>query len=96
MTITEKTTDHGYYWRYDHSPDEPVKTLEAALMMAADVAAAEARKARRTYYVTATPAPVALYILRSDHPELLNPAMHVMFELTPKGKAIRRAMPVRH
>jgi hypothetical protein len=96
MTMTEKTTEHGYYWRYDHSPDEPYETLDAAIMMAVEVAAVEARKARRTYYVTSTPAPVALYILRSDHPELLNPAMDIMFELTPKGKAIRRPKPVRH
>lgn len=96
MTITETITEQGYYWRYDHPPGEPDETLDAAIMMAVDVAAEEARKAGKTYYVTSTRAPVALYIVRFDHPELLNPAMNIMFELTPEGKAIRRPKPVRH
>ncbi len=96
MCITTATNEYGYYWRYDHSPDEPDETLEAAIMMAVDVAANEARNAAKTYYVTITISPTALYILPAGHPELSRLAMNVMFELTPKGKVVQRKRPARH
>jgi hypothetical protein len=42
--ITERETPHGYWWRYSHSNDEPADTLTAAIMIAGDVAATEARR----------------------------------------------------
>src|SRR5208283_113944 len=42
--ITERTDEHGYWWRYQHSNDEPRDTLTAAITIAGEVAANEARK----------------------------------------------------
>ena len=36
--ITEFMTPHGYWWRYRHSPGEPQQTLDAAIMIAGEVA----------------------------------------------------------
>jgi hypothetical protein len=49
--ITERQTEHGYWWRYEHSDDEPLATLEAAIIVAGDVAAEEALKSGKTYFV---------------------------------------------
>lgn len=101
MTITKHTTEHGYYFRYDHPRGEPPETLSAAIIMAKEVAADQARKEGKTYYltslpkVTSIPGPVSLYILRSDHPELLNPVMDVIVELTPKGKLALPSKPLK-
>ena len=94
--ITERRDAHGYYWRYDHPSGEPGDTLDAAICIAVEVAADEARRARKTHYVTSRPMPTAVYILPCDHPELSATAMSVMFELSPKGKVIRRPKPTRH
>ena len=97
MPITENTTEHGYYWRYDHAPDEPQETLTMAIQVAGTVAADEARKTGKTYFVASTPAPFpAVYVLACDHPELSRMPISVMFELTPKGECIRRKKPTRH
>lgn len=37
-TILAYYDEHGYVWRYQHSDDEPDDTLEAAIMIAGDVA----------------------------------------------------------
>jgi hypothetical protein len=49
--ITERETLHGYWWRYAHSADEPADTLTAAIMIAGEVAATEARRRGKTYLV---------------------------------------------
>jgi hypothetical protein len=90
--ITERNDEHGFYWRYDHPPDESNETLSASIMIAAQVVVEEARKARKTFCIAFAPVPnVALYILRADHPELSNTAMTVIFEATPKGRLISKA-----
>jgi hypothetical protein len=96
MPLTVETTEHGYYACYDHPPDEPGETLDMAIRVAVEIAADEARNTGATYYVTSTPAPVAIYVLRCDHPELSKTAMSIMFELAPSGDIIRRPKPTRH
>jgi hypothetical protein len=89
--ITERDTPSGYWWRYTHSTDEPLATLEAAIMVAGDVAAEEARKRGKTYLVASTPQPnAAVYVFASDHPDAGDATINVMFEFTPAGERIRR------
>jgi hypothetical protein len=89
VCITEReTTTHGYWWRYQHADDEPQDTLLAAIMIAGDVAATEARKRGKTYYVArAASGPDAIYIFACDHPDARNAAINVMFEFTPRRRA---------
>lgn len=98
--ITERETPHGYWWRYMHSKGEPHDTLTAAVMVAGEVAAEEARKRGKTYFVASTPQPTAaVYVFASDHPDAGNPALNVMFEFTSAGERIRRpaiSKPSRH
>lgn len=92
--ITERETPHGYWWRYTHSQDEPDDTLTAAIMVAGQVAAEEARKRGKTYCVASTPQPAAaVYVFASDHPDARDAAINVMFEFTPAGERIRRPGP---
>jgi hypothetical protein len=89
--ITERETPHGYWWRYRHSDEESRDTLLAAIMIAGDVAATEARKRGKTYYVArAASGADAIYVFASDHPDAGNAAINVMFEFTPAGERIRR------
>jgi hypothetical protein len=89
--ITERETPFGYWWRYTHSDDEPKNTLTAAIMVAGEVAATEARKRGKTYLVASTPKPApAVYVFASGHPDAGDPAINVMFEFTPAGERIRR------
>jgi hypothetical protein len=89
--ITEKTTAHGYWWRYRHSQGEPQDTLTAAIMIASDVAATEARKTGKTYVVASTPQPSpAVYVLACDHPDAGNIGINIMYEFSPTGDCIRR------
>ena len=48
--IAERETPHGYWWRYRHGDGEPGDMLEAAIMIAGEIAATEARKRGKTYY----------------------------------------------
>jgi hypothetical protein len=89
--ITERETPYGYWWRYAHSDDEPQDTLTAAIMIAGDVAATEARTRGKTYYVArAASGADAIYVFACDHPDARNAAINVMFEFTPAGERIRR------
>ena len=89
--ITERETPHGYWWRYAHSEGEPDDTLKAAIRVAGEVAATEARKRGKTYCVASTPQPTAaVYVFASDHPDAGDPAINVMLEFTPAGRRIRR------
>src|SRR5689334_1240216 len=65
--ITERQTEHGYWWRYEHSDDEPLATLEAAIIVAGDVAAEEALKSGKTYFVARAACSPA-YLGRSARP----------------------------
>src|SRR4051794_22713049 len=90
VCITERETPHGYWWRYQHADDEPQDTLLAAIMIAGDVAATEARKRGKTYYVArAASGPDAIYVFAYDHPDARNAAINVIFEFTPAGERIR-------
>ena len=92
--ITERETPFGYWWRYTHSQDEPDDTLTAAIMVAGQVAAEEARKRGKTYLVASTPQPkAAVYVFACDHPDARDAAINVMFEFTPAGERIRRPGP---
>jgi hypothetical protein len=48
MPITDRTTDYGYYWRYDHPDHEADETLDMAAGIAGVVAGTEARKSGHT------------------------------------------------
>ena len=93
MPITERTSDYGYYWRYDHPNHEPDETLDMAVRIAGIVAGTEARKSGHTYYVTSTPKPAAIVVLRFDNPEVAQTAMEIISEITPESDVIR---PIRH
>jgi hypothetical protein len=96
MLTVKEATEYGYYARYEHSPGEPDDTLTGAIMFAVEIASDEARKTGKTHYVTSTPVPKAIYLLRADNPELTMVAMSVMYELTPDWKVIKRTKPTRH
>jgi hypothetical protein len=86
--ITERETPFGYWWRYTHSRDEPRDTLTAAIMIAGEVAATEARNRGKTYYVASTPRPrAAVYVFTSDHPDARDASITVMFEFNPGRQA---------
>jgi hypothetical protein len=90
--ITERQTAHGYWWRYTHSDGEPRDTLTMAIMIAADVAAEEARKSGKTYVVASSPQPSpAVYVFACDHPDACKAGINVMYQLTPNGACIRRS-----
>jgi hypothetical protein len=89
--ITERETPDGYWWRYRHSEDEPEDTLTAAIMIAGEVAAEEARRRGKTYVVASAPQPSpALYVFACDHPDAGKAGISVMYEFTPAGERIRR------
>ena len=89
--ITARETPHGYWWRYQHSEDEPQDTLQTAIMIAGEVAATEARKRGKTYYVARAAAGTdTIYVFACDHPDASEAAVNVMFEFTPAGERIRR------
>jgi hypothetical protein len=89
--ITERETPHGYWWRYSHSVGEPADTLTAAIMIAGEVAATEARRRGKTYLMArAASGADAVYIFACDHPDARNAAINVMFEFTPVGERIPR------
>jgi hypothetical protein len=89
--ITERETPFGYWWRYTHSRDEPQDTLTAVIMIAGEVAATEARKRGKTYYVASTAQPIAaVYVFAFDHPDARDASINVMFKFTPTGERIRR------
>ena len=90
--ITEHETPHGYWWRYTHSDDEPQGTLSAAIMVAGEVAATEARKRGKTYVVARAASGVdAIYVFACDHPDARDAGLNVMLEFTPAGERIRRS-----
>jgi len=89
--ITERTDAHGFWWRYENSDDEAGDTLTAAIMVAGDVAATEARTRGKTYVVArAAHGADAIYVFAGDHPDARNAGINVMFEFTPQGERIRR------
>ena len=68
--ITERETPHGYWWCYQHSNSEPHDTLTTAIMVAGEVAATEARKGGKTYYVArAAFGNDVIYVFACDHPD---------------------------
>ena len=93
--IIERETPHGYWWRYQHSDDEPRDTLLTAIMVAGEVAATEARKRNKAYYVARAAyidgGPDAIYVFACDHPDARNASINVMFEFSPAGERIRRS-----
>jgi hypothetical protein len=89
--ITEGDTPYGYWWRYQHSDDEPLATLEAAIMVAGDVAAQEARNSGKIYVLArAACGADAIYVFACDHPDASSAGVNIMFEFTPAGERIRR------
>jgi len=46
---------HGYVARYEHEPDEPFETLDAATKIFCELAAEEAKKDGKTYVVALGP-----------------------------------------
>lgn len=88
--ITALETPYGYWWRYQHSPDEPDDTFIAAIMIAGDVASTEARKRDKTYVVASSSWPDrAVYAFAGDHPDARSITINRMFEFTPAGERIR-------
>lgn len=89
--ITERQTEHGYWWRYQHSDDEARDTLLAAIAVACEVAATEARKSGKTYVVARAACGVdAIYVFACDHPDASSADVNIVFEFTPAGERIRR------
>jgi hypothetical protein len=89
--ITEGDTPHGYWWRYWHPRNASETDLETAIIVAFQIADAEARKTGKTYVIgRAACAPDAIYVFAGDHPDACNAAINIMFEQTPAGERIRR------
>jgi hypothetical protein len=89
--ITERTDEHGFWWRYEHAEGDPRDTLLAAIMIAGNVAAAEARRNGKTHVVARAAQGVdAIYVFASDHPDARSAGINVMFAFTPEGERIRR------
>jgi hypothetical protein len=94
--ITERHTEHGYWWRYQQSDGEARETLRAAIMIAGNVAATEARKSGKTFVVARAARGVdAIYVFAGDHPDASSAGINIMFEFTPEGERIRRPA-IRH
>ena len=92
--VTERETPHGYWWRYQHSNSEPHDTLTAAIVGAGEVAATEARKRGKTYYVArAACGNDAIYVFACDHPDTRDASINVLFEFSPAGERVRRSLP---
>lgn len=53
--ITERQTEHGYWWRYQQSDGEARETLLAAIRIAGEVAATEARKSGKGCLASTSP-----------------------------------------
>ena len=88
--ITTRETPYGLWWRYRHAEGEPDATLTAVIMIACEVAGAEARRRGKTYVVASTPRPdTAVYVFACDHPDARAVAFNLMFEFTPDGQRIR-------
>jgi hypothetical protein len=87
--ITEGQTEHGYWWRYAPSQDEPGENLVTALRMAADVASKEARNSGKTYVVASAlqPSP-AVHVFACDHPDAGKADINIMFQFSPDGRRI--------
>jgi hypothetical protein len=87
--ITEGQTEHGYWWRYAPSQDEPGENLVMALRLAADVASEQARNSGNTYVVATVlqPSP-AVHVFACDHPDAGNAGIDIMFEFLPDGRRI--------
>jgi hypothetical protein len=89
--ITERETPYGYWWRYTHSQGEPENTFMAATAIAASVAADQAQKHGKTYFVSISDEPSrAVYIFACDHPDARNPTIHTALEIMPTGERISR------
>jgi hypothetical protein len=94
--ITERTDEHGFWWRYQHSDDEPHETLIAAIRVAGHVAATEASRRGKIYVVArAAGGADAIYVFAGDHPDASSAGINIMFEFTPEGERIRRPA-IRH
>ena len=96
--ITERTDEHGTWWRYAPSPDEPGENLVTALRLAADVASEQARTSGNTYVVASAlqPSP-AVCVFAHDHPEAGNAGITILLEFLPDGgRILQRERPRRH
>jgi hypothetical protein len=66
-------------------------TLTAAIIVAGEVAAQEARKSGKTYLVAGVACGGdAIYVFACDHPDARSAGINVLFEFTPGGERIRR------
>ena len=91
--ITERETPHGYWWRYRHAAGEPQDTLTAAIMVAGEVAATEARRRGKTYLVASAPElRPEVYVFACDHPDAGKAGINIMFEFTPAGGRSRHPL----
>jgi hypothetical protein len=89
--ITERETPHGYWWRYQHSDDEPRDTLLASIQGGRRRRRHRSPQARQNACVArATSGADAIYVFACDHPDASNAAINVMFEFTPEGQRVRR------
>jgi hypothetical protein len=86
--ITERTDEHGYWWRYAPSQDEPGENLVTARRMAGDVASREARTGGKSYVVASQPSP-AIYVFAFDYPDAGNGDTGIMAGFLPDGRRIR-------
>jgi hypothetical protein len=96
--ITEGQTEHGYWWRYVPSKDEPGENLVIALRAASAVASEQARNTGKSYVVaTALQPSPAVRVFAGDHPDAGNARIDIMFEFLPDGRRIPRDdRPSRH
>ena len=84
--IVEMQRPAGYWWRYRQSEGEPDKTLRGAMIIAADIAAEQARRiGERLIIASSAGPPAAIYVFDCNHPDAHNTALTPLYEFTPGG-----------
>jgi len=84
--IAEVQRPAGYWWRYRQSEAEPDKTLCGAMIVAADIAAEQARRiGERLIIASSAGPPAAIYVFDCNHPDAHNAALTPLYEFTPSG-----------
>lgn len=84
--IVEAHTPAGYWWRYRQSEGEPDKTLRGAMILAAEIAAEQARRTGLPLIIASSAGPpAAIYVFDCNHPDAHNAALTPLYEFTPGG-----------
>lgn len=88
MSISEKQTFHGTYWRSDIPAADPPDTWRYARNTACLVAETEAIKTGRNHTVAVTLKPLSVNVLAAGDPALIERGLLAIYEITPESRCI--------